>query len=172
VTIHASDPFGVPEEERSAVRRLRGRLPAAVTLWTALAETGRPAGLTVASTVVVDGDPGHVLGVLDEESDLWEAIRDTERFAVATLRDSDRQLADRFAGTMPAPGGPFVGATWQETPYGPVLASVSGWAGCRLDQARPIGWGLLVEATVERVEIDPTVADPPLIYFRGRYLGR
>jgi 3-hydroxy-9,10-secoandrosta-1,3,5(10)-triene-9,17-dione monooxygenase reductase component len=172
VTIHATDPFAVPEEERSAVRRLRGRLPSAVTLWTALGPTGRPAGLTVSSTVVVDGDPGHLLGVLDEESEVWAAIRETGRFAMAPLRESDSQLADRFAGTMPAPGGPFVGATWRETEFGPVLDSVSGWAGCRLEEARPIGWGLLVAATIERVEIDPTVAAAPLIYFRGRYLGR
>jgi 3-hydroxy-9,10-secoandrosta-1,3,5(10)-triene-9,17-dione monooxygenase reductase component len=172
VTIHATDPFAVPEEERSAVRRLRGRLPSAVTLWTALGSTGRPAGLTVSSTVVVDGDPGHLLGVLDEESDLWEAVRDTGRFAMAPLRESDGQLADRFAGLMPAPGGPFVGVTWRETEFGPVLDPVSGWAGCRLDEARPIGWGLLVTATIERVEIDPTMTAAPLIYFRGRYLGR
>jgi 3-hydroxy-9,10-secoandrosta-1,3,5(10)-triene-9,17-dione monooxygenase reductase component len=172
VTIHATDPFAVPEEERSAVRRLRGRLASAVTLWTALGPTGRPAGLTVSSTVVIDGEPGHLLGVLDEESELWEAIRDTGRFAMAPLRESDSQLADRFAGTMPAPGGPFVGASWRETEFGPVLDSVSGWAGCRLDEADPIGWGLLVRATIERVDIDPVVADGPLIYFRGRYLGR
>ena len=41
--IHSSDPFATPEEERSPVRRLRGRLAAPVTLWTAL-ETGNRAG--------------------------------------------------------------------------------------------------------------------------------
>jgi 3-hydroxy-9,10-secoandrosta-1,3,5(10)-triene-9,17-dione monooxygenase reductase component len=172
VTIHTSDPFAVPDGERSAVRRLRGRLASAVTLWTALDPSGRPVGLTVSSTVLVDGEPGHVLGILDDESTLWEAVRAGGRFAVAPLRESDSQLADRFAGTAPAPGGPFVGGDWESTPYGPVLAGLSGWAGCRLDQGRPLGWGLLVEATIERVEIDPGAAGAPLIYFRGRYLGR
>jgi flavin reductase (DIM6/NTAB) family NADH-FMN oxidoreductase RutF len=80
-------------------------------------------------------------------------------------------LADIFAGLMPSPGGPFVGATWQETgSWGPVLAGVTGWAGCRLVDARPMGWGLLVEATIEHVEI--TEHQPaPLLHYRGRYLA-
>ena len=73
---------------------------------------GRPAGLTLSSTVLVDGDPGRVLGVLDEESALWDALRGGDgRFAVAPLRESDGQLADIFAGLMPSPGGPFVAHT-------------------------------------------------------------
>ena len=68
--IHATDPFATPEHERSPVRRFRGRLAAAVTLWTAPG----PAGLTVSSTLVADGEPGRLLGLLDDESDLWTAV--------------------------------------------------------------------------------------------------
>ena len=171
VTIHASDPFATPEQDRSPVRRLRARLPAAVTLWTARDKHGRPAGLTVSSTLVIDGDPGRLLGVIDEESDLWAAMRATARFAVAPLRDTDRQLADAFAGLMPAPGGPFAARPWQDTDFGPVPEGVTAWAGCRLDDSRPIGWGLLIEATVAHVEIGTGDSGASLIYFRGRYLG-
>ncbi|GAA1800809.1 flavin reductase [Planosporangium flavigriseum] len=166
MTISPSDPFATPDHLRSPVRRLRGRLPTAVTLWTAPG----PAGLTVSSTMVVDGDPGQLLGVLDEESDLWAAIENAGRFAVTALTSEDRQLADRFAGLMPAPGGLFAGGAgggWHETEYGPVPADRSSWAGCRLVGARPVGWGLLVEATIETIELgDP---EPPLVHYRGRY---
>jgi 3-hydroxy-9,10-secoandrosta-1,3,5(10)-triene-9,17-dione monooxygenase reductase component len=171
VSIHASDPFATPDEAKSAIRRLRGRLPAAVSLWTTRHADGRPAGLTVSSTVLVDGDPGRVLGVLDQESTLWDALRDGDgRLAVAPLRGSDGQLAEIFAGLMPSPGGPFVGQAWQETPWGPVPDGVAGWAGCRLVEARQLGWSLLVEATVEQVEISAQVP-APLLHYRGRYLG-
>src|ERR671913_178577 len=50
--IHSSDPFATPEQDKSPVRRLRGRLAAGVTLWT----TTGPAGLTVSSMMVADGD--------------------------------------------------------------------------------------------------------------------
>jgi len=166
VSIHATDPFAVPEPERSPVRRLRGRLPSAVTLWTAPG----PAGLTVSSMVIAEGEPAFVLGLLDTESDLWAAIEALGRFAVAPLRAGDRQLADKFAGLMPAPGGTFVGYEWRDTEYGPVLDGVSGWAGCRLVSARPCGWSLLVEAEIAHVEIGPDVPEP-LIHYRGRYHG-
>jgi 3-hydroxy-9,10-secoandrosta-1,3,5(10)-triene-9,17-dione monooxygenase reductase component len=167
LSIHASDPFATPEHLRSPVRRLRGRLPAAVTLWTAAPPGADPAGLTVSSTLVVDGDPARLLGVLDEESQLWSALAAAGRFAVVPLTDADRQLADRFAGLMPAPGGPFADGGWRDHGYGPVPAGHDAWAGCRLDASRPLGWGLLVEATIERVE--PGEAVPPLLHYRGRY---
>jgi flavin reductase (DIM6/NTAB) family NADH-FMN oxidoreductase RutF len=169
VTIHASDPFATPDDARSPVRRLRGRLPSAVTIWTAYGSDGRPAGLTVSSTVVVDGDPGLVLGVLDEEADLYDAAKASGRFAVLLLRDGDTQLADRFAGLLPAPGGLFADGAWERTDFGPVRHGLTTWAGCRLSQTRRLGWGLLVEASVERVELgDDDV--PPLVHYRGRYI--
>jgi flavin reductase (DIM6/NTAB) family NADH-FMN oxidoreductase RutF len=171
MTISPLDPFATPDHLRSPVRRLRGRLPAAVTLWTAPAPaTGPPAaraGLAVSSTMIVDGDPGRLLGLLDEESDLWAAVQAAGRFAVTVLTPDDRQLADRFAGLMPAPGGLFSGDGWVDTDYGPVPAGRTTWAGCRLDGTRPMGWGLLVEASIERIELGD--AEPPLVHHRGRY---
>ncbi|MBL7261482.1 flavin reductase [Actinoplanes sp. LDG1-01] len=163
VTIHSTDPFATPDEEKSPVRRLRGRLAAPVTLWTAAG----PAGLTVSSTLVADGDPGRVLGLIDDESDFWAAAERSGRFAVVTLTPADRQLADRFAGLMPAPGGLFAGDDWADTAYGPVPAGARTWAGCRLESSRVAGWALLVEAVIETVEAGPP-ADP-LIHYRGRY---
>ena len=167
--IHATDPFAVPADQRSPVRRLRGRLPAAVTLWTAADPDGGRAGLTVSSTLVADGDPARLIGLVDPESELWAAAEAAGRFAVAALRPGDRQLADRFAGLMPAPGGVFATGDWTATPYGPVPAGLGTWAGCRLDAGRPLGWGLLVEATIEHVEVGVDVE--PLVHFRGRYRG-
>jgi 3-hydroxy-9,10-secoandrosta-1,3,5(10)-triene-9,17-dione monooxygenase reductase component len=165
--IHTSDPFATPEDLRSPVRRLRGRLPAAVTLWTAAGPDGDRAGLTVSSTMIAVGDPTRLLGLIDEESELWSAMERAGAFVVAPLRVEHRQLADRFAGLLPAPGGAFAGETWTSTPHGPVLEGLTTWAGCRLESARPFGWALLVEATVERVEVGDD--GDPLVHFRGRY---
>jgi 3-hydroxy-9,10-secoandrosta-1,3,5(10)-triene-9,17-dione monooxygenase reductase component len=162
--IHHTDPFATPEEDRSPVRRLRGRLVAPVTLWTAPG----PAGLTVSSVLVADGDPGRVLGLLDDESALWTAISAAGRFAVCPLGEGQRSIADRFAGLAPAPGGPFAHDEWDETGYGPVLAGDRTWAGCVLDTARGYGWGMLVEATIAHITFGSRDA-MPLAYHRGRY---
>ncbi|MPZ28862.1 MAG: flavin reductase [Micromonosporaceae bacterium] len=164
VTIHGTDPFATPEPDRSPVRRFRSRLVAPVTLWTAPG----PAGLTVSSMLVADGDPGRVLGLVDDESDLWEALSAAGRFAVCPLLAGEHQLADRFAGLAPAPGGRFRQDRWRETEYGPVPAGDRSWAGCRLDGARPYGWGLLVEGTVVELAVGGGDAHP-LGHYRGRY---
>ncbi len=166
MSIHNEDPFLVPEDERSALRRLRARLVAPVTLWTAGDDEGR-AGLTVASTLVLDGDPGHVLGLVDPESELWEVARRTGSVVVTPLSWHDRHLADVFGGVAPAPGGPFGLTAWRETRWGPVLAAAVTWCGARVDVAREVGYAVLVDAVVEQVEIG---ADgPPLGHYRGRY---
>ena len=161
--IHSSDPFATPEQDRSPVRRFRGRLAAAVTLWT----TPGPAGLTVSSTLVADGDPGRVIGLVDEESDFWDAVSRTRRFAVTPLADTDQQLADRFAGLMPAPGGPFTIGEWTETEFGPVPRHAGTWAGCHLEKDTPVGWSLLLEATIATIR--PGEDRRPLVHYRGRY---
>ena len=161
--IHSTDPFAVPEAGKSPVRRLRGRFAAPVTLWTAPG----PAGLTVSSTMVADGDPGRVLGLIDAESDFFDAVALAGRFAVTPLTGADRQLADRFAGLFPAPGGLFASGEWRQTAYGPVPAHAGTWAGCRLDGSRPCGWADLIEGVIEDVHFPGDTT--PLIHFRGRY---
>jgi flavin reductase (DIM6/NTAB) family NADH-FMN oxidoreductase RutF len=121
----------------------------------------------VSSTLVVDGEPGRLLGVVDDESDLWAAVEASGAFAVMPLGPGDRQLADRFAGSLPAPGGAFRGYEWSPTEFGPVLAGRDTWAGCRLEAARPFGWGLLIEATIADLRVGDS--GTPLVYFRGRY---
>ncbi|WP_432982289.1 flavin reductase family protein [Dactylosporangium sp. CA-233914] len=167
MSIHASDPFATPDELKSPIRRLRGRLPSGVTLWTATGTRRGEQGLTVSSTLVADGDPGRVFGLIDEESDLWEALEESGRFAVALLESADRQLADRFAGLLPAPGGLFATGDWERTDFGPVPPGHT-WAACRLAGAEPKGWSLLVEAVIERITLPDAPAEP-LIHERGRY---
>jgi flavin reductase (DIM6/NTAB) family NADH-FMN oxidoreductase RutF len=148
------------------VRRLRGRLVAPVTLWTAPG----PAGLTVSSMLVVDGEPGRVLGLVDPESDLWPALTGAGRFTISPLSRGDRQIADRFAGLAPAPGGWFAQDQWRATEVGPVLAGDRTWAGCMLDGARGYGWGMLVEGTIAHVALGSGDSDP-LFHHRGDYRG-
>lgn len=169
MTIHTSDPFATPEGQRSNVRRLRGRLPSPVTIWTAYGASGL-AGLTVSSLLVADGDPGRVAGLVDDESQLWDAIERSRRFAVVQLEADERLRGDEFAGLMPAPGGLFRGTGWRQTEYGPVPAGDRTWAGCVLTEARPFGWSLLVEATIEAVTLG-AAGGGALAHLRGRYVN-
>jgi flavin reductase (DIM6/NTAB) family NADH-FMN oxidoreductase RutF len=169
VTIHSEHPFLPPGAERSPLRRLRARLPLPVTVWTA-ESAGRRVGWTVSSVMLADGEPAEIVGLVDEDSELADMIQQTRTFALSVLGAPHRQLADAFAGVGPAPGGAFRLSSWTNSDWGPVLADAPGWLGARLLDGEPghAGWGLLVRAVVEHVEVADEAAGA-LGYCRGRY---
>ncbi len=165
MTIHTTHPFEPGEGDRDPLRRLRGRLPSPVSVWTTGAARSR-AGLTVSSFLVADGEPARVLGLVDEESELWDER--PEAVVVNVLGADHAWLADAFAGTAPAPGGPFTLGTWSDTDWGPALDDAVAHVGVRLvdEEPRHVGWGLLVEGVVEHVDLRDGAA---LVHTRGRY---
>ena len=166
MTIHSEHPFLEPEGERDPVRRLRGRLGGVVTLWTAGDEADR-SGLTVSSMMVANGEEPRLLALVDPDSDLLDRMRETGTVVVQVLGWPDRDLADAFAGTAPAPGGPFRMADFVATAWGPRLARAQTWAGARLVEEAPAGWSVLVTCALDEVTVGEDT--PPLVHRRGRY---
>ena len=174
VTIHHHHPFLPPEGERSPLRRFRGRMLAPVTVWTTYADS-RPLGWTVSSVLLVDGPEPALVGLLDPDADLTEAITSDDeqasggKVAISLLGWQHRQLPDAFAGIAPAPGGPFKLASWTDTGYGPVLSDAPAWLGATVLDSRPLGWSTLLTARIDQLEIGSD--DGQLLgHLRGRYL--
>ncbi len=165
MTIHSTHPFA--DAAPDPARRFRGRIGGAVTLWTAGDDRER-AGLTVTSLMVALGPEPGVLALLDPDADLLEVLRDTGRAVVQVLSWGERQLAEAFAGTAPAPGGPFRQARFTDTPYGPRLSSATTWAGVRLTGERDVGWSVEVAAALDEVHVGED--DDALLHRRGRFL--
>lgn len=174
MTIHTDHPFAMPSGDRDPLRRLRARLGGAVTLWTAGVGDGarEKAGLTVTSLMVGGGEPGVVVALLDDQSDLYEMLVRSGTAVVSWLRPADRDLAEAFAGLAPAPGGLFRLGEWEATTWGPRLTTSPTWAGVRL-HGEPVeaGWSMLVTATVEHVQVADTggADDALLTHLRGEY---
>lgn len=166
MTIHSGHPFLDPEPD--PVRRWRGRLGGAVTLWTAGDEDDR-AGLTVSSLMVANGEPARVLALVDPDSDLADTLVRTGRAVVQLLAWQHRDLAEAFAGTAPAPGGPFRTGEFEQTGWGPRLLGADTWAGVVLESTATVGWSTLVTCVVEHVSVGEDDA-PPLVHRRGRYV--
>ena len=161
-----ADPFATPPEQRDPARRLRGRLTSPVTVWTA-GGPDAPAGLTVSSIMVAEGAPPCVAGIINPVSDLWDALRETRAFVVHVLERGQRDLAERFAGRTPSPGGLFRDVVVEHGEWGPVLTMVGNRARCRVTATQQIGYHELVLGTIEGVET--TIFEDPLAYFLGRY---
>ena len=155
IRVGSRRPFAVPPERRDPARRLRGRLVAPVTVWTA----GRPpggAGLTVSSVLVAEGRPARLLGLIDPTSAFWEATQETRGFVVHILAAGDQALAERFSEVRPPIRGPFERLEVAESPWGPVLGGSRPRAACRLAGSTPVGYAELVEGVIE--ELLPTPA--------------
>jgi flavin reductase (DIM6/NTAB) family NADH-FMN oxidoreductase RutF len=163
MTIHTEHPFLDPDAD--PVRRLRGRLGGAVTLWTSGSDPR--AGLTVSSVMVAGGEPGRLLALVDPDSDLRSVLEQTGRAVVQLLEWVHRDLAEAFAGQLPSPGGPFRMGEWEQTEYGPRLASATTWAVVELESVEPVGWSDLVIARVADVVLGDD--GEPLVHRRGRY---
>ena len=165
MTIHSGHPFA--EADPDPVRRLRGRLGAAVTLWTAGGPDART-GLTVTSLMVAGGEPGRVLALLDPDADLTLALEASGRGVVQVLSWRHRQLADAFAGTAPAPGGAFRTGDFTDTPSGPRLDDADAWASVAVEDVRDVGWSRLVTCTLDEVVVGDD--EEPLMHRRGRWI--
>lgn len=166
IRIGTAHPFATPPERRDPARRLRGRLLAPVTVWTA----GRPpgwAGLTVSSLLVAEGEPARLLGLIDPASSFWEAMREAGAFVVHVLAAGDRPLAERFAENRPPVRGAFEGLAVASSPWGPVLDGRRPVAACRLAGSTTVGYSELVEGVVEQLELHDL--DDPLAWLHGGY---
>ena len=146
MTIHTTHPFEDPEPD--PVRQFRNRLGGAVTLWT----SGR-SGLTVTSLMVANGEPPRLLALVDPDSDLLADLRSTGRAVVQLLAWEHRGLAEAFAGTAPAPGGPFRMAEFVETDQGPRLADAPTYAEVTLAEEGGLHVGRLTRMGIPYLEI-------------------
>jgi 3-hydroxy-9,10-secoandrosta-1,3,5(10)-triene-9,17-dione monooxygenase reductase component len=164
--IGGSDPFATPLEERDPVRRLRARLMAPVTVWTAYNNAERPAGITISSVLVAEGDSPEVLGLVDPLSALWSAIEETSRFIVHVLAADQVRVAEKFA--LRIPGNPFEGEELIATEWGPALRAVTTRVACSLVSSTEAGYALLVRARLAEFVLDESNARP-LAYYRGDY---
>lgn len=165
MTIHDTHPFADPDPD--PVRRFRGRLGGAVSLVTAGDASSR-AGLTVSSLMVARGESDRVLLLLDPDSDLKDELVRTQRGVVQLLSWRHRGLAEAFAGTAPAPGGPFRAAAFDDTGWGPRLSDATAWLGVRVDHLMVVGWSDLWACVIEAVEVGAD--DEPLVSRRGRWV--
>ena len=163
VTVRSEDPFATPPADRRTDSRLRSRLVAPVTIWTAGSGAER-GGLTVSSVLVAEGDPAGMLGLIDALSAVYDLILESRRFVVHVLATGDQRLAGMFAGTYPA--DPFEEVVTADSEFGPVISGSRHVVRCEFLGSTNIGFRALVCGRIEAIEISDV---SPLVRYRGQY---
>jgi 3-hydroxy-9,10-secoandrosta-1,3,5(10)-triene-9,17-dione monooxygenase reductase component len=166
IRIGGQHPFATPTERRDPARRVRGRLVAPVTVWTA-GDPSTGAGLTVSSLLVAEGQPARLLGLIDPTSAFWEAMQQAGAFVVHVLAVGDRALAERFSEIRPPIRGAFAGLEVTGSQWGPVLGGSRPRVACRLAGSAAVGYAELVEGAIEQLELRDL--EDPLAWLHGRY---
>ena len=159
-----------PPTDPQAFRDALGQFATGVTVVTAQTPDGELVGITVSSFNSVALEPPLVLFSIDRSSNSFDALSNTEAFAVNVLSLDQQDLAHRFASQG---NNKWEGVAWHEGQTGvPVLDGVLAVFECTPSARHEGGDHVIFVARVERFDQSPEGA--PLLFFRGGYrsLGR
>jgi len=147
-----------------ALRDAFGCFMTGVTVVTTV-QDGRPLGFTANSFSSVSLDPPLLLVSIANRSANLSAFTTGAGFAINILSEGQKDLSARFARPV---DDRFADLYWRHGPAGnPVLAGVSAWFDCRLDQAVPAGDHTILIGRITGFEAGNA---PGLGYYRGAYV--
>jgi flavin reductase (DIM6/NTAB) family NADH-FMN oxidoreductase RutF len=164
-----TEPISVGHTDAVPPDRFRNamtRLPTAVTVVTALGETG-PSGLTANAVASLSLDPPLMLACLDRGSRTLRAVEHAGRFGVNVLAADQPDVARAFA-TKVGMREKWAGFGWRERDAIPALDGIVVWAACELQDVLAGGDHVIVTGRV----LDVATRDgDPLVFYRGAYMG-
>lgn len=141
-------------------------VPSAVTVITAFAADGTPAGATLSSVTSLSMTPALMLACFDHSSDTLKALQASKRFLIHVLADGQQELALAFAKKG---SEKFIGFPWAKGPLGlPHFDGSAVTIACRLHDTIPGGDHAIVIGEI--AEIDTDRSRPPLVYAERRLI--
>jgi len=148
-----------------ALRDAFGCFMTGVTVVTMTDEANRPIGFTANSFSSVSLDPPLLLVSIANRSANLEAFRKGGGFAVKILSEGQKDISATFARPVE---DRFSTVYWRRGPVGsPVIAGVSAWFDCSLEQAIAAGDHTILLGRIGGFEATPA---PGLGYYRGAYV--
>lgn len=141
-------------------------MPSAVTVITAFAADGSPAGATLSAVTSLSMTPALMLACFDQHSDTLRAVRATRRFLIHILADGQQELALAFAKKS---NEKFLDVPWTKGPLG--LPHFEGGAvtiACTLHDTIPGGDHAIVIGEIAEIDIDRKRR--PLVYAQRQFI--
>jgi flavin reductase (DIM6/NTAB) family NADH-FMN oxidoreductase RutF len=150
----------------AVMREVLGHFVSGIVVVTAVGADG-PLGFTCQSFNSLSLDPPLVSLAPARVSTTWPQIRAAGAFCVNVLAAEHEDLSAAFARSGV---DKFAGVAWTPGPSGaPVLDGVSAWVDCSLWAEYDGGDHTIAVGRVRDLGADPS--RPPLLYYRGRYVG-
>jgi flavin reductase (DIM6/NTAB) family NADH-FMN oxidoreductase RutF len=147
-----------------ALRDAFGCFMTGVTVVTTV-QDGKPLGFTANSFSSVSLDPPLLLVSIANRSGNLAAFAQGTGFAINVLSEGQKDLSARFARPV---DDRFADLYWRHGPAkNPVLAGVSAWFDCTLEQAVPAGDHTILIGRIAGFEAGDA---PGLGYYRGAYV--
>lgn len=160
--MNAPDPKPI---DPRALRDAFGCFMTGVTVVTTMDASGKPQGFTANSFSSVSLDPPLLLVSLANSSRNLDVFAKGAGFAVNILSEGQKDISGIFARPS---DDRFANVYWKRGPAGhPVIAGVSAWFDCTLDQAIPAGDHTILIGRVAGFEATPAAG---LGYYRGAYV--
>lgn len=148
-----------------ALRDAFGCFMTGVTVVTALDDQGQPIGFTANSFSSVSLDPPLLLVSIANSSRNLAAFETAKGFAINILSEGQKDVSATFARPVE---DRFSQIYWRNGPVGsPLIAGVSAWFDCRLQQAIPAGDHTILIGHIGAFEAGQ---QPGLGYYRGAYI--
>jgi flavin reductase (DIM6/NTAB) family NADH-FMN oxidoreductase RutF len=151
--------------EPRALREAFGSFMTGVTVVTTHDANNSPLGFTANSFTSVSIDPPLVLVCMANSSANYDALANTDRFAINILCEQQKEVSNTFARPVE---DRFSTVSWRKGPHGsPILEDVSAWFDCSSYKQIEAGDHVILIGKVEAFE---TTAAPGLGYSRGAYV--
>lgn len=152
-------------------REAMSRLACGVSLITTRSAEGRPLGMLATAVSSVTADPPTLLVCINRSASIHAELRANGIFGVNFLGQRNHDLARRFASSE-ARESRFQTDDWRTAVTGaPLLGDALAVLDCRLDQVVEAGTHDVIFGRIEAIQLAPTVAESPLVYFGRSYSG-
>ncbi|WP_333814923.1 flavin reductase family protein [Tabrizicola sp.] len=148
-----------------ALRDAFGCFMTGVTVVTTIGPDDAPLGFTANSFSSLSMDPPLLLVSIARKSINLAAFEGAKGFAVNILAEGQKDISGTFARPVE---NRFAEIYWRRGPVGsPLIAGVSAWFDCTLEQVIPAGDHSILIGRIGRFEATPA---PGLGYYRGAYV--
>lgn len=154
------------EPNYESLKRSLGLFASGVNIITSFDEEG-PVGFTCQSFYSVSLDPPLISISVMRTSTSYPRIRYSGGFAVNVLRESQRELSNKFAKSG---GDKWAGVNWEPSPTGkPLLTGSLMSLDCILYEEHAVGDHYVVYGQIQGVRSNASTGETPLVYFGGAY---